>query len=518
MILLINPPLVKPSEPPPGIARLYGTLVAAGAKCSIIDANIEGILHLFGKSPPDSDRWTSRAVRNRARNLELVRSVPGYLDLQRYKRAVFDLNRLIAKSAKNGGPVKISLSNYQHSELSGVRAMDLLDAAEKYQNNAFHEYFSKRISHAMEFDSPDVVGISLNFLSQALTAFAIMGFIRSRYDRVRIVLGGSLVTSWVCKPGWSNPFSGLVDQIVSGPGEEALLELAGIDAIIRRRRFSYDPFPLENYFAPGPILPYSASCGCYWNRCAFCPEKAEGNRYEPVSHETAAREVSELCSGSHPALIHFLDSAMSPALLSKLSASPPGAPWYGFVRVTGNLADEDFCRALKLSGCVMLKLGIESGDQGVIDSENKGIDLTVASRALASLKKSGIGTYVYLLFGTPSESADEARNTLDFTVRHARFIDFLNLAVFNMPVNSPDAERFATASHYEGDLSLYTGFSHPKGWDRPKVRRFLDAEFKRQPAIARILSNEPPFFTSNHAPFFVSRQGKASRHPCLQHD
>ena len=507
MILLINPPLVKPSEPPPGIARLYGTLAAAGAKCLIIDANIEAILHLFGKSPPDSDRWTRRAVRNRARNLELVRSMPGYLDLQRYKRAVFDLNRLIGKSTQSGGPVRLSLSNYQHSELSPVRAMDLLRAAEKYQENPFHEYFSKRISDALELHSPDVVGVSLNYLSQALTAFAIIGFIRTRYERVRIVLGGSLVTSWVCKPGWSNPFSGLVDLIVSGPGEQALLDIAGIDATSRRRRFSYDAFPLRDYFAPGPILPYSASRGCYWNRCAFCPEKSEGNRYEPVSPEAAAREAGELCSGSHPALIHFLDSAISPALLSKLSANPPGAPWYGFVRVTKRLADEDFCRALKLSGCVMLKLGLESGDQGVIDSEGKGIDLAVASRALTSLKKSGIGTYVYLLFGTPSESIDQARNTLDFTVRHERFIDFLNLSVFNMPVNSPNAQKFATSPYYAGDLSLYTGFSHPKGWDRPKVRRFLETEFKRQPAIARILSNEPPFFTSNHAPFFVSPWG-----------
>ncbi len=504
MILLINPPLVKPSEPPPGIARLYGTLVAAGVKCSIIDVNIEAILHLFAKTPPDADRWTMRAVRNRAHNLEFVRSAPGYLNLQRYKRAVFDLNRLIGKSAESGGPVRLSLCNYQHSELSTVRAMDLLRAAEKYQENPFYEYFSTRISNALELHSPDVVGVSLNYLSQALTAFAIIGFIRTSCQRVRIVLGGSLITSWVCKPGWSNPFSGLVDRIVSGPGEQALLDFAGVNAVIRRRRFSYDPFPLQDYLAPGPILPYSASCGCYWNHCAFCPEKAEGNHYEPVSPEAAAREAGELCSASHPALLHFLDSAISPALLSKLSANPPGAPWYGFVRVTRRLADEDFCRALKLSGCVMLKLGLESGDQGVIDSEGKGIDLAIASRALASLKKSGIATYVYLLFGTPSESVDEARNTLDFTVRHERFIDFLNLAVFNMPVNSPDAQKFATFPHYGGDLSLYTGFSHPKGWDRPKVRRFLDTEFKRQPAIARILSHEPPFFTSNHAPFFAS--------------
>jgi len=151
MILLINPPLVKPCEPPPGIARLYGTLTAAGVKCSIIDANIEAILHLFAKSPPDRDRWTMRAVRNRARNLEFVRSVPGYLDLQRYKRAVFDLNRFIGKSAQSGGSVRLSLSDYQHSELSTVRATDLLRAAEKYQENPFHDYFSKRICNALEF-------------------------------------------------------------------------------------------------------------------------------------------------------------------------------------------------------------------------------------------------------------------------------------------------------------------------------------------------------------------------------
>jgi radical SAM superfamily enzyme YgiQ (UPF0313 family) len=502
MILLINPPLVKPSEPPPGIARLYGALSMSGAKCSIIDANIEGLLYLLGKNPSDSDRWTTRAHRNRARNLESIRSGQGYRDFQRYKRVISDLNRLIGKSV-NGGEVQLSLSNYRDCRLSAVRATDLFRAAEEFENNVFHEYFSKRISSALEFYSPDVVGISLNYLSQALSAFSMIGFIRARYGRVRIVLGGSLITSWVRGPHWTNPFSGLVDQVVDGPGEQTLLHLAGKSASPGTGRFLYDPFPMRDYFAPGPIIPYSSARGCYWNRCSFCPEKAEGICYDPISAERAVHEARELCSKSKPALMHFLDSAVSPALLGKLSENPPGAPWYGFVRVTRRLADEDFCRALKRSGCVMLKLGLESGDQGVIDAEGKGIDLGVASRALDALKKAGIGTYVYLLFGTLSESEDEARNTLEFTVRHASFIDFLNLAIFNMPLNSPEAGQFATSPYYEGDLSLYTGFSHPKGWDRPKVRRFLEMEFKRQPAVARILANEPPFFTSNHAPFFL---------------
>ena len=49
----------------------------------------------------------------------------------------------------------------------------------------------------------------------------------------------------------------------------------------------------------------------------------------------------------------------------------------------------------------------------------------------------GIATYVYLLFGTPSESLTEARATLDFTVKHSQAIDFLNLAIFNLPLCGP---------------------------------------------------------------------------------
>lgn len=502
MILLINPPLVKPSEPPPGLARLYGTLRAEGAECEAIDANIEGILYLLGKGSPASDSWTARALRNRAHNLELIRSPQSSSNLDRYKRAVSDLNRLLGKSAESAGQAKLTLSDYQDWTLSPVRSADLLKAAQKFEANPFYEYFSKRISSAVDLLSPGVVGISLNFLSQALTAFSMIGFIKARYGSIRVVLGGSLVTSWLRGPGWKRSFEGLADLVVSGPGEQILLDLSGIGKIARRR-FSYDPFLAHRYLSPGSILPYSASGGCWWNRCSFCPEKAEGVRYDPVPPKEAVLEAGQLCSAYRPDLIHFVDSAMSPALLSRLSENPPGAPWYGFARMTRRLAEEDFCRALKAAGCVMLKLGLESGDQSVLDSERKGMELGLASRILTSLKKSGIGTYVYLLFGLPSESEAQARNTLDFTVRHAPFIDFLNLAVFNMPVNSPDAKRLATSPHYEGDLSLYTGFRHPKGWDRPKVRRFLESEFKRQPAIAAVLSNDPPLFTSNHAPFFV---------------
>jgi len=71
-----------------------------------------------------------------------------------------------------------------------------------------------------------------------------------------------------------------------------------------------------------------------------------------------------------------------------------------------------------------------------------------------------------------------------------------------MPVCSQEAKGYETGTFYEGDLSLYTGFKHPLGWDRKVVRRFLDVEFKKHPAVSSILKHDPPVFTSNHAAFF----------------
>ena len=153
----------------------------------------------------------------------------------------------------------------------------------------------------------------------------------------------------------------------------------------------------------------------------------------------------------------------------------------------------------------MLKLGLESGDQGVLDAMDKGIDLALVSQVLASLKQAGIATYVYLLFGTPAESIDEARKTLSFIADHYEAVTFLNLAIFNMPVCSPEADHLVLHDFYEGDLSLYSSFIHPRGWNRKKIRQFLDREFKRHPLITPIIQRDPPIFTSNHASFFATQ-------------
>jgi radical SAM superfamily enzyme YgiQ (UPF0313 family) len=333
------------------------------------------------------------------------------------------------------------------------------------------------------------------------------GFIKRTYPALKIIIGGGLVTSWMRRPGWQSPFGGLIDDMIAGPGEIPLLQSMGITDLPSATGPDFDQINSHDYLSPGAVLPFGTATGCYWRRCTFCPEKAEGNRYRPLAATDALASLHQLSEAMQPSLIHFLDNALSPAFMSALVKDPPGVPWYGFARVTDHLADPSFCRALKDSGCVMLKLGLESGDQSILDHLEKGIDLETAAAAFITLKQAGIGTYVYLLFGTPSETQAKAHRTLDFTARHSDCIDFLNLAIFNLPAGSPDAAALDTESFYEGDLSLYCDFQHPEGWSRMKVRRFLDREFRKHPAIAPIVRRDPPFFTSNHAPFFLLHGG-----------
>ena len=498
-ILLVVPPVARACEPPAGVARLAGALQARGFRCRLLDANLEGLLWLLEQPPSAHDTWTRRAARGRAGHLAALRDPETYRAPDRYRRAVSDLARILAVSSRRGGAV-IGLSDYRHAGLSPVRSADLIAAAATPHDNPFHPWFSRRLAGLL--DGVGVVGFSLNFLSQALCAFAMIGHVRREHPTARIVLGGGLVTSWMRRPGWRNPFSGLVDELIAGPGEGPLLALLGGEAApYLHATPDYSSLPLREYLSPGLTLPYSAASGCWWNRCSFCPERAEGGGYLPTPTDRVQADLRFLTERTAPSLIHLLDNAISPALLRALVENPPGVPWYGFARIDERLADPDFCQALKRSGCVLLKLGLESGDQGVLDRTGKGIDLGTASRVLSSLKQAGIGVYCYLLFGTPAETVLEARRTLEFVVRHHEAIGFLNLAVFSMPHGADEAGEYETAPFSEGDLSLSTDFRHPRGWDRRQVRLFLEGEFKRHPAVAAIIRNDPPQFTSNHAPF-----------------
>jgi len=291
---------------------------------------------------------------------------------------------------------------------------------------------------------------------------------------------------------------------VRGPGEDYLLNLFNKTMKPDRSGISdFSDFSLDQYLSPGFVLPYSTSSGCYWKKCRFCPETHENQPYKSIPPEQVGKDLEASINGNNPVLIHLIDNAIPPTTLRYFVDHPLNVSWYGHVRFEKDMEDPDFCHALHESGCRMLQLGLESGNQNVLGQMNKGVILENATRILTNLTHAGIGTYVYFLFGTPYESLDDARITVEYILKHRDLIRWISPAIFNLPRFSPEAISLNTRMFYKGDLALYLDFEHPKGWHRNEVRDFFGKEFKAHPEIKKILRHTPPVFTSNHAPFFL---------------
>lgn len=475
----------------------------------MIDANIEGILYRIRAAKSEklgkTDVWSRRAIKNREQMLKDFKKSFLYTNDSRYHQRVYDLNRLLSISADRTR-FKLSLSDYSDKLLSPVKSRDLMQSAREYRDNPFYSYFEECLRPVLAgFGESDnsFVGISLCYLSQALTAFALAGWIKDNFKEKRLIMGGGLLSSWMSHPDYSQPFENLVDICIPGEGELPLLKLlSGKMSGKRHYTPDYDFVNKDNYLAPGLVLPFRTSIGCYWAKCSFCPEKAENGSYKTQKSAKILESLKALERRYRPDYVHLIDNAVPPVFLRAMSMEKFSFKWYGFVRFEKDLLNPDYCRSLKAAGCDMLKLGLESGDPNVLASMNKGTELAIASRILQNLHEARILTYVYLLFGSIYEDEAAAFKTLDFVKAHEKFIDYLNLAIFNLPRFSEDAVEVETTQFYDGDLSLYMDFKHPLGWDRRKVKHFISRIFRKELARNGLVRRTPAFFTSNHAAFF----------------
>ncbi len=528
-IVLVQPPALKPAEPPLALAVLFTHLTAHGVSTLAIDANLDAYLYLL-----DADRLATRvgtridtslrrALQHRAESLALVRSAEAGKNFARYATAVRYLNRLLAAWGAPTGGERLTLGDYQHPDLSPFAPEDLDRAASEEVRPLFADYFQDDLIPRIVAADPRIVAISINFIHQAIPAFELAGLLRRALPGVVLVAGGGLITSW------QEPLRQLAlrlppfDHVVFGPGEATLTALARGEApadYTLKDASSIDFVPdfsfarLGEYFSPQPILPLTASRGCYWRKCLFCPEAAAPihpyRTFPPAELPVLMRSLADRHGVRH---FQLTDNAVPVKMLKALAESGgelADLNWFGFVRFEAVLEDGAFVRRLAQGGCRMLQVGLESGSQRVLDRLGKGVRLESAARILKNLAVAGIASYVYILLGTPGETEADAEMTLDFLEAHAAEIGFLNISIMNLPrasglLDNPEHYGIAASEPIaaENPLGLYRKFQPENDWDRAAARRFLERRLLGSPVVRAIVQRNPPLFTSNHAIFFA---------------
>ncbi len=529
--LLIQPPALKPSEPPLALAVLRASLKQQDCAVEVLDGNLAAYLYLLdaerlaqlaGDQPPTR---LKRALRHRQQSLSQLRSLSVNKSFARYATAVGYLNQLLGLWCPDSGGERLTLGDYQHNGYSVFNPADLERFGSGRVSTLFRGYFVDQLLPQVVAMAPTIVAISINYLHQVFPAFELAGLLKRQLPELTLLAGGGLVTSWQEPLRRSKIHFSVFDRVVFGPGEAPLADVikgrAGDDYFLSdpsRIAFSpdFDFAALSNYLSPEPILPVSSSRGCYWQHCLFCPEATA-----PV-HSFASAEVHsfpnllrQLHDRYGARYFHLTDNAIPVHILKSLAAQPValrGLHWFGFVRFEAALEDRQFIRQLAASGCRMLQLGLESGSQQVLDRLQKGIQLATAAKILQNLAAAGIATYVYIMLGTPGETEQDAELTRDFLLRHAEQIDFLNLSIMNLPRSSgllDDPQQYGISTSKlrdaSGPLGLYHEFQASGDWDRVAARRFLDKRLLGTEPIRKIVKRTPPIFTSNHAVFFTER-------------
>ncbi len=526
-ILLLQPPALKPAEPPLALAVLLAHLRAQDISCDAIDCNLEAYLyllehaHLAPAASGQTDTNLQRAMKHRSDSLELLRGGSGNNNFARYNTAVRYLNRLLA--VWNTETEKLTLGDYQHSGLSPFVPKDLDLLANGQQQTLFKTYFTDHLLPRIRKAQPRVIGISINYLHQALPAFELAGILRRSFPDVKLVAGGGLITSWKEHLKQLSLQLSPFDQLIFGPAEAALSALVKGPAqhstmISNHSTIAFVPdfsfARIGDYLSPQAILPLTASRGCYWRQCLFCPEAATPvHPYCSFPQAELTREMRRLADQYSVHYIQLTDNAIPVNMLKALAENTQDMQeinWFGFVRFEKALEDPAFVHALAASGCRMLQLGLESGSQTVLDRLKKGIKLAAVVKVLDNLAAAGIATFVYIMLGTPGETQADAEQTLHFLEKHAGKIGFLNISIMNMPrasglLDNPqhygidDTDSVAS----ETPLALYQRFNSNSNWNRATARRFLNQRLLGSSLIRNIVNRTPPLFTSNHAVFFA---------------
>ncbi|MCZ7399595.1 MAG: radical SAM protein, partial [Candidatus Methanoperedens sp.] len=202
----------------------------------------------------------------------------------------------------------------------------------------------------------------------------------------------------------------------------------------------FDGLPLDLYFSPELILPVLSSRGCYWRRCTFCDHSfGYSGNYMPRNVDLLYDDIEALKSKYNTAYFTFQDEGVSPKLISELSGkiieNNLGISWLADSRFETAFSSE-LGGKLADAGCKMLYFGLESANERVLGCMDKGIKKDNALKICKFCADAGIWTHLFLIFGFPTETRNEARETMDFILQNNQIIRSMSFGSFQLTRHS----------------------------------------------------------------------------------
>ncbi len=363
--------------------------------------------------------------------------------------------------------------------------------SEGFDCNIFDAYFNswseRELLDRVKDYEPEVIGLTA--MTHEIIQAAHIGSRIKKHLNVPIVVGGCHITALPEKTLSEFP---VFDYGIYGEGEKTFRELLeylqndatkNIDSIrgivfrdgdhvvvnetrpfLTSEELDALPYPaFHNYYGNNrqalidrnSYYVMFTSRGCPY-KCAFCMQVL-GRKIRRRSAKNIIQEMEYAidCYGTHTFdfadEVFLVDSAGTRKVLQLMieKGFPGRIRWSGLTRA--NFVKPDLIALAKKAGCYRLEMGVESGDDEILEAIDKRITVRQVRQAVSIIKEVGIPLGTYFIIGHPNETRETIRRTTDLAIE----LNTEDMAIGIM-VPYPGTRIYDMALRGEGGYRLLT--------------------------------------------------------------
>ena len=292
--------------------------------------------------------------------------------------------------------------------------------------------------------SPEIVGIHSTTFT-LVDAVLVAEAVKYLYPDVPVVVGGPHASIYPVEtaglPG--------IDYVVTGEGEITFTELVNrlsdgadpldVPGIVYRRNGNIVhtgkrqligdldslPFPArhlvpyEKYWSViakrSPITTMITSRGCPYG-CSFCARPHLGKKFRARSAQNVVDEMEQCVEmGIREFLIYddtfTVDKSRVLSICDEIVHRKLDIGWD--IRARVDTMDDEMLQKLKDANCERIHYGVESGNDDILSTLQKGITVEQVKCTFNLTRDYGIKTLAYFMFGSPGESRADVEDSIN---------------------------------------------------------------------------------------------------------
>jgi len=236
-----------------------------------------------------------------------------------------------------------------------------------------------------------------------------------------------------------------VDITVIGEGEQTILEIAEKKSLNEIKGIAYNqiinderplennldilPFParhllpLDKYSAPlvkyKPFMTILTSRGCPF-KCTFCYHFPSGRYFRARSSENVIAEFDSIVQLYNAREVDIIDDCFNldinrtKRICEGLIEKGYNLVWRCSNGIRINFITKELLTLMQKSGCIHIALGVESGDQRILNNIQKGTNLDKVREVFSWCHELGIETTALMMIGNIGENRETIQRSIDF--------------------------------------------------------------------------------------------------------